>query len=363
MVLFNKRVNFYIGEKALKQVNYTVLMENELNLSWYKPGGIRDKVLGNIFVKGLSSETKSKDLYEYFSKYGSIFSCIARYTSNGKCRGFGYVHFESKESAEKAIADANDKEMKGKKLQVTTFIPKENRSKALMRYNNLFVKNIPKRFKNEDLHNMFGVHGKITSAVVIKETEDAMENKGFGFVCFEKPEEAKVAEEKLKNTQIEGQELSIFNALKKNEHKRILREDRFRRFKDCNLFVKEIPEGITDEKLKKAFEDFGKVISVRVMMERKHEPSTGKIEYVSKKFGFVCFSKKEEAKEAILAASKKEILGVALYVAIAEKKEERRAKIAKAMMYFPGQYPMYGFHPPVFGHPYSYNERKPRYVF
>lgn len=343
-------VLFHIGIKALKLVNYTELMGKELNLSWYRTGGVRDKVTGNIFVKGLHSDTTSKDLYTFFSQFGAIFSCRAKYATKGNCKGYGYIQFETKESAEKAIAEGNGKEIKGKKIEVMAFISREQRNSSLRMHNNLFIKNIPKRFTNDDLKSMFACYGEIVSAVAIKDSQDSKENKGFGFVCFKNSEDAKTAEEKLKNTPMEGQNLYISRALPKQEHKRKLREDRYKAFKDCNLYVKRLPEGANDEKMKVAFEEFGKVISARVMMDKKEVQGTGKIEYVSRGFGFVCFSNTKEARNAISEAAKKDIMGTKLYVAIAERKEERRTRLGHRMLQFPGQYPMpmYGIPPPMF---------------
>ena len=326
-------------------MNFTELKGNELIVSWYKQGGVKDKVSGNVFVKGLSADTKSKDLHAFFSAFGNVFSCRVKYAPNGKCKGYGYVQFETKEIAQKVISEANDKAFKGSKISISPFLSRENRSSSFNIQNNLFVKNIPKSYTNEDLKRLFAGYGEILSAVAIKETMDAKENKGFGFICFKNQADAKKAEEKMKNTQVEGQMLYICQALSKIERKKQLREERLKIFKDCNLYVKELPETVDDEKLKKGFEEFGKVVSAKVMMARKQEED--KVVFVSKKFGFVCFSKKEEAKEAIAGSAKKQILDAMLYVAIAEKKEERRARLNRTMMSYPMPMSMYGFPPPM----------------
>lgn len=348
-------------------MNYTDLFGNELHLAPYKPGGVRDKVTGNIFVKNLSGETRSADVYQLFAPYGKIFSCRVKYNVNNKCKGYGYVQYDTKEAAEKAMAAVNGQDFKGSKLVAEPFRARDARTTSIMKYNNLFVKCIPKRFTDKDMIKLFEPYGEIVSAVVIKESPDAKENRGFGFVCFKRAEDAHNAEEKLKSLVIEGQNLYICRALSKEDHRKQLREERLKAFKDCNLYVKELPEDINDEKLRKAFEEFGKVLSARVMLEKRQDLATGKVEMKPRGFGFVCFSKKEEAKNALAAAATRPILGRMLYAAIAERKEDRAARMSNLfIMPFPGPHPgaMYGMYGmPPYAYPPQYpRPRKPRYV-
>eukprot|EP00826_Nyctotherus_ovalis_P034315 TRINITY_DN2837_c0_g1_i14.p1 TRINITY_DN2837_c0_g1~~TRINITY_DN2837_c0_g1_i14.p1 ORF type:complete len:431 (+),score=118.61 TRINITY_DN2837_c0_g1_i14:184-1476(+) len=353
-----------VGDKALRELNYTEVLGNELSLCPYRPGGMRDKTASNLFVKNLPGETKSADLHQLFAPFGKIFSARVKYNPNGTCKGYGYVQYETKEDADKALGALNGETYKGSKITVEHFLASGSRTASFMKYNNLFVKNIPKNFTDKDLVSLFEPHGEIVSAVVIKESPDASGNKGFGFVCFKKAEEAKNAEDKLKNLSVEGQNLFICRALPKEERRKQLREERLRAFKDCNLYVKELPEDITDEKLKEAFEQFGKVVSARVMLERRQNLETGETEMKSRGFGFVCFNEKQSASDALVTASSQPILGRFLYIAIAEKKEDRLARMASPFpMAFPGprpggMYPVYGM--PPYGYPGPYPAPRPR---
>lgn len=315
----------------------------------FRPGGVRDKITGNLFVRGLPEDCKSIDLYRLFADCGKIFSCRVKYNPNGKCKGYGYVQYDNKEDADKAISEMNGKPFKNGKLMVEPFKSSSSRVASFMNYNNLFIKNVPKKYAAKDVIDLFAAYGEIVSAVVIKEHPDAAENKGFGFVCFKKAEDAKNAETKLNKLILEGKNLYVCRALPKDEHKRQLREDRLRIFKDCNLYVKELPEDIDNDKLKEAFSEFGKVVSAIVMLEKKQNLSTGLIEMKSRGFGFVCFSNREEAARAVIEAPTKQIFGRVLYVAIAEKKEDRFARMS--VMHFPGPRP--GMFPP-FGISYGF---------
>lgn len=246
------------------------------------------------------------------------------------------------------------------KIEVCPYKKRESRNPNISNYYNLYIKNIPKKYTDDDLCKLFRDYGEIISAVVIKDTKVAIENKGFGFVCFKKSEDAKNAEEKLKNYKIEDQVLFVCKALPKDERKKQQREERLRIYKDCNLYVKELANEINDEMLKSAFSEFGKVVSARVMMERRESKDGPGYEIASRNFGFVCFSNKEEAKKAIMESKNRQILGRMLYVAVAEKKEDRQSKMNQPL---PMQYP-YGPQPgyygpqPFFQYPMPRNQRQ-----
>lgn len=326
------------AEKVLRNINYSNLLGKEIQLTWYRPGGIKDRITGNIFIKNLPAEFTSKQLFDLFSQHGKISSCRVIYDAKGVCKGYGYVQFENKEDANTAMNSMNGKEVNGSKIEVLSFKAQRNRGNT---YNNLFVKFIPKKYTDKDLKNLFSSCGEIVSAVVMKEKPDSTENKGFGFVCFKNTEDAKTAEEKFKSVQIEGQTLYVARALALKEHKRKKREERYLQFKDCNLYVKNFDENVTDEDLKKAFETFGNVISAKVMMEPCNDSTVGKNGYISKRFGFVCFSNAEEAKKAVEAAENQPILRRKLVVAIAERKEDRAARFLQGLYQLRGYMGMY----------------------
>jgi len=219
-----------IGKKALKKLNYIYLFGNELHLCLFRPGGVRDKTTANLFVRGLPEDCKSADLHQLFKNCGKIFSCKVKRNPDGKCKGYGYVQYESKEEADKAIIEMNNKPYRNDKLLVEPF-KSSSRTASFTNYNNLFVKNVPKSFSNKDITDLFKPYGEIISAVVIKEHPDSPLNKGFGFVCFKKPEDARNAEMKLNNLVIEGKSLYICRALPKDEHRRKLREKGIRDLK------------------------------------------------------------------------------------------------------------------------------------
>ncbi|CAH2312148.1 RNA binding fox-1 homolog 2 isoform X4 [Pelobates cultripes] len=73
----------------------------------------------------------------------------------------------------------------------------------------LHVSNIPFRFRDPDLRQMFGQFGKILDVEIIFNERGS---KGFGFVTFETSADADRAREKLHSTVIEGRKIEVNNA-------------------------------------------------------------------------------------------------------------------------------------------------------
>ncbi|KAK7289932.1 hypothetical protein RIF29_03977 [Crotalaria pallida] len=90
------------------------------------------------------------------------------------------------------------------------------------------------------------------------------------------------------------------------------------KYQGANLYVKNLGDSVGDEKLRELFSDFGTITSYKVMRD-PHGISRG--------YGFVAFSTPEEANRALGEMNGKMVAGKPLFVALAERKEERRAKL------------------------------------
>ncbi|KAM3822013.1 RNA binding protein fox-1 homolog 1-like [Vipera latastei] len=73
----------------------------------------------------------------------------------------------------------------------------------------LHVSNIPFRFRDPDLRQMFGQFGKILDVEIIFNERGS---KGFGFVTFENSQDADRAREKLNSSIVEGRKIEVNNA-------------------------------------------------------------------------------------------------------------------------------------------------------
>jgi polyadenylate-binding protein len=257
------------------------------------------------------------------------------------------VHFETQESADQAIEKVNGMLLAGKKVYVGPFMPRKERhcDSSDMKFTNVFIKNFAEEVTEEGLRDMFSEFGEITSyRVMIDETG---KSKGFGFVCFQHPESAEAACNALNNKEINGKTLFVGRAQKKGERQAELREkferqkqERMNRYQTgVNLYVKNLDDTIDDEKLKAEFVQFGNITSAKVMID-----STGR----SKGFGFVCFIAPEEATKAVTEMNGKIVVSKPLYVALAQRKEDRKAHLASQYMQRLASYRMQGQMPSQF---------------
>jgi polyadenylate-binding protein len=218
-----------------------------------------------------------------------------------------------------------------KKVFVGRFIPRKEREKELGEkaklYTNVYVKNFGDELNDETLFEMFKPFGEITShRVMTKDTK----SRGFGFVAFESADAAEEAVKALNGKKL-GEEkiLYVGRAQKKNERQMELKRkfeqikiERMSRYQGVNLYVKNLDDSIDDERLRKEFTPFGTITSAKVMMEDGR----------SKGFGFVCFSAAEEATKAVTEMNGRIVGSKPLYVALAQKKEDRKAHLASQYM-------------------------------
>jgi RNA recognition motif-containing protein len=81
----------------------------------------------NIYVGNLSFEVVEQDLQEAFEAFGETTSVrIIKDKYNGRSKGFGFVEMPKKGDAESAINNLNDKDLKGRKLNVNEARPRSS---------------------------------------------------------------------------------------------------------------------------------------------------------------------------------------------------------------------------------------------
>ena len=90
-----------------------------------------------------------------------------------------------------------------------------------------------------------------------------------------------------------------------------------------NLYVKNLDDTIDDKCLHENFSAYGTIIKAMVMMDKKGN---------SKGFGFVAFSSLEKASKAVTEMNGRIVGSKPLYVALAQRKKERRAQLAAQHM-------------------------------
>jgi len=324
-------VNFHRvedAERALDTLNFKPIRGRACRIMWcHRDPSLRKSGLGNIFVNHLDKSIDHKTLYDTFSRFGNILSCKVATNQKGESLGYGFVHFENDESAQNAIQMVDGKKILNSIVSVQTFKSKKERhgtaGQNKGKFTNIFVKNLPGSITKESLEQLFTKAGGITSSVISIDKADT--SRAYGFVNYATPEEAQKAVDLLHNTEIDGRKIFVGRAQKKEERDKELREkfeaakaERAKKYIGTNLYVKNLPDDIDDGKLREAFARFGSITSARVMRDQNTR---------SKNFGFVCFSAAEEATKAVTEMNGKMLDNKPLYVAIAQRKEQRRAML------------------------------------
>lgn len=322
-------VNFHTAtdaDRALESLNNQPIKGRPCRIMWsQRDPSLRKSGKGNIFIKNLDKKIDHKSLFDTFQQFGNILSCKIELDETNESKGYGYIQFATQEAADKAIDKVNGKMLNGKKVFVGSFVPRKERIAEAhnKKFTNVFIKNLDEKVDDEELKKMFSAYGTIKSAVIMR--DDQGKTKGFGFVNFEQPEEAEDAVSKLNDTEVDGKTIFVGRAQKKSERESELRSkfeqmkmEHMTKYQGVNLYIKNLDDDIDDTKLRGIFDQFGTITSAKVMGDPKGQ---------SKGFGFVCFSSPEEATKAVTEMNGKIVGSKPLYVALAQRKELRKAQL------------------------------------
>lgn len=363
------------GEKALEELNYTVIKGKPCRIMWsQRDPALRKTGQGNVFIKNLDTAIDNKALHDTFAAFGNILSCKVAQDEQGNSKGYGFVHYETAEAANNAIKHVNGMLLNEKKVYVGHHIPKKDRMSKFeemkANYTNVYVKNVDLEATEEEFRDLFEKYGQITSASLAIDNETG-KHRGFGFVNYVKHEDAARAVDELNDTDWKGQKLYVGRAQKKHEREEELRKqyeaqrlEKQSKYQGVNLYIKNLNDDVDDEKLREMFSPFGTITSAKVMRdtspasrtdtpekkdseeddenkedgeeEKKDDDSEKdkvtikgekKILGKSKGFGFVCFSNPDEATKAVTEMNQKMIEGKPLYVALAQRKDVRKSQL------------------------------------
>lgn len=325
-------VNFYSmadAERALDTLNYSLIKGHQIRIMWsQRDPALRKSGVGNIFIKNLDKTIDNRSLHDTFSAFGNILSCKVVADENGQSRGYGYVHFETADAAEKAVERVNGMLLAGKKVFVAPHVPRkerESKTEELRKnFTNVYVKNLDEAVTDQELRDIFSKFGEVTSCVVSKDEQG--KSRGFGFINFRDHDAAAKACEALNDTDIKSKKVYVARAQKKSERLQELqrkweamKQERSNKYQGVNLYVKNLDDSIDGDRLRQEFAAFGTITSHKVVTDDKGN---------SRGFGFVCFSSPDEALAAVQQMHNKMLGSKPIYVALAQRKEERRMQLA-----------------------------------
>ncbi|XP_023941662.2 ELAV-like protein 1-B isoform X1 [Bicyclus anynana] len=135
----------------------------------------------------------------------------------------------------------------------------------------LMVNYIPELMTRDMMYALFSAMGKIESCKLIA-------NRGYGFVEYEKHEDAEKARNAFNGLLMQGKTLKVSFALLNPENKASHKPDT-----ESNLYISNLPPDMTLERLNALFGQFGHITNSRV----------------SQGIGFVCYESRQQAEDAI----------------------------------------------------------------
>lgn len=358
------------AERALDTMNFDSIKNRPMRIMWsQRDPSLRKSGVGNIFIKNLDKSIDNKQLLDTFNQFGNILSCkIVKDKEKGDVsKGYGFVHFESEEAALAAIEQVDGMLLNDRKVFVGRFKSRSDRVKEVgeknKQYTNVYIKNLPDDFTEQDLTELTTKYGECLS-VKLMVCEKSGRSKNFGFASYANHEEALIAVTAIHDTEIRGKRVYAGRAQKKAERLADLKSsyekrkhERQQKYAGVNLYVKNLDDSVTDEMLREAFESHGTITSAKVMLDEKSDQSKG--------FGFVCYSTPEEATKAVSEMNGRIVGTKPLYVALAQRKEDRKAHLqaqylqragnANPMRTIQAQYGGYGgYNQPMVNNMYMY---------
>lgn len=283
MLLNDKKV--FVGHHVAKKDRLSKFEEMKANFT-------------NIYIKNLDQSINDEEFRTMFGKFGEITSATLSQDQEGKSRGFGFVNYATHDSAQAAVDEMNDKDIKGHKLYVGRAQKKHEREEELRRQYeaarlekaskyqgvNLYVKNLTDDVDDEKLRELFSPYGTITSAKVMRDASNV---------------------ERIQAAEAEAQKESN----KENEQEANKEEGKTEKTEEG---AKEGEEAKESKETKEPKET-----------KKPEKKPAGK----SKGFGFVCFSSPDEASKAVTEMNQRMVNGKPLYVALAQRKDVRRSQL------------------------------------
>jgi len=233
------------AEKAIQTLNGLRLLNKTIKVSYARPSS--ESIKGaNLYIKGLPASLTEMELEQLFAQSGQIINCrILKDPTTGLSKGVGFIRFDQRNEAERAIKDLNGRIPEGATepitvkfanspsstktpLPITAISPYLSPARRFLgpihhpagrfRYSPLeqslvpnplvsgnamngagwciFVYNLAPETEENVLWQLFGPYGAVQSVKVIRDFQ-TQKCKGFGFITMTNYDEALMAIQSL----------------------------------------------------------------------------------------------------------------------------------------------------------------------
>ncbi|XP_076327770.1 RNA-binding motif, single-stranded-interacting protein 2-like isoform X3 [Tachypleus tridentatus] len=154
--------------------------------------GIEQLSRTNLYIRGLTPNTTDKDLLNLCSPYGTIISTKAILDkATNKCKGYGFVDFESPVAAENAVQSLQAQGIQAQMAKQQEQDP-----------TNLYIANLPINMMEMDLEKLLSPYGSVISTRILRDS--TMFSRGVGFARLESKEKCELVIQNLNGQHIPG---------------------------------------------------------------------------------------------------------------------------------------------------------------
>ena len=143
----------------------------------------------NLIINYLPQTLTDDEFKSMFQSIGTLNSCkIIRDRATNYSFGYGFVDYASPEHAANAIETLNGLQLQNKRIKVAY-----SRNHDKVKGANLYMKNVPRDYTQDQLEAMCADYGKIVNVRILTDQMTG-KSKGIGFVLFDTREEAEKAQ-------------------------------------------------------------------------------------------------------------------------------------------------------------------------
>uniref|UniRef100_A0AAF5DCA7 RRM domain-containing protein n=1 Tax=Strongyloides stercoralis TaxID=6248 RepID=A0AAF5DCA7_STRER len=286
-------------------------------------------VSNEVFIGQIPKNIYEDALVRLFSQYGQIWDLrILMDPINGGTRGYAFLAYTDVEASQAAVDNLNGYEIQpGCNLKVNVSVANRR----------LYIGNLPKSKTQKDILEEFKKFAEgVENVIMYTNPDDPKEKKsrGFCFIDFNEHKNASDCKRKMQMGRIK-----IFNTdliCEWAEQQSEVSEEVMRNVK--MLYVRNLKEGASEQKVKELFSTFGNVLSVKRIRD----------------FAFVDFEERDNCIKAMEEMNNKEFEGGILEISLAKpqidpnkkkpNKQFNKSDKRKRLSYDHSDYDMYNYY-------------------
>lgn len=284
------------ADKAIKETNEVEFHGKKLYVGRFiKNKPKRPIEFNNLFVKNIPKEYSEDKVKAIFSKFGELGSCLIKKPKTEidnklpeekkqqiMAHQYGFICFKKADSAMKAMSEVpffklNDTKYNDRLVSLAKkagdAIPEEQKYR--------FAVYLIENYENPEKT----VESELQEAAV--KFSNLLKEFDGNYIIKDKTDRFECCQA-LKKSEREKKVKAIYEKIKRQ-----IKE----KYKLCNLYVKNLPDGYTDKELRDLFQAYGPIRSCKTIRKELLTSYLG-IKRSVKVFGYVCFNEKQHAHDA-----------------------------------------------------------------